>query len=1395
MKAKRHGRSKSDREKGTIRRPAVQFSAIPAASQDNEESLQTFFNALDDLVFVFDPEGRILFANPAAQNLLGYTPAELAGMAALDLHPPEQRQEAAKLLAGVIAGKITICPIPLQARDGTRILVETKILHGQWRGKDALFGISHDITKRKQAEEAMRESEEKYKALIETTGTGYVILDSEGKVLGANQEYVRLTGHGSLTEIIGKSVIEWTAAQDRERNVAEIRKCFQQGFVRNLEIDYVKQGGQVTPVEINATVVKSGQVVHVLALCRDITERKLAEEAMQESEERFHQLFDDAPIGYHEIDREGRITRVNRTELDMLGYTIEEMLRQPVWKFIGEEKSSQQTVLAKLAGTLPPDQGYERTFRRKDQTTFPVLIEDRILHDAEGRIAGMRSVMQDITARKRADEALANERALLRTLVDHLPMAIYLKDLAGRKTLVNRVELDYVGAASEAEVLGKTDFDFFPQEQAAGYHAIDQEIIRTGQPVINREGSFTKPDGSVIHVLGSVVPLRDVAGRVTGLAGITLDITARKRAEEALRMNEERLLKVITQTRCILYSGHVTGPEGWRKRALERVSPFHWDTPVVNEQTAQKIVPLELAAGEPYMQAWERSWNRADAAQMNWNSGNAFLNDLPFYRNEFRCTDKHGVGHWIQEFVTVQKLAENRWQIFSIAMDISDLKRVETELRESQALYHSLVDQMPAGVFRKDAEGRFTFVNSEFCRLKEMPPEQFLGKTVMEVGSKDVALAIRSASHHATIMQSGKQIEDEEVYTSATGEMRNYHAVKSPVFDSAGKVVGTQGVLFDITDRKSAEKALRQGEMRLERINRCLLELGPNFDSNINRLTALCGELLGATCALYNRLQGDLLCSIGQWQTPPGFKSEDAPAGHICYDVIRNNQEGAVVITNLPRTSYAESDPNVRAYGLQTYMGCAVKREGKAVGSLCVVYNTDYRPTDDDRRILGIIASAIGNEDTRKQAEAELNRLMTAIEQTPESVVITDTDGRILYVNPVFERVTGYSRAEVIGQNTRLLKSNRQDSAFYRQLWAKISAGEVWRGRFINKKKDGTLFTEDAVIAPVRDEKGAVTNYIAIKRDITHELELEVQYRQTQKIDSIGRLAGGVAHDFNNILAVICGHTELALAQLSPDAPLRSNLECIQESAERAANLTRQLLAFARRQVIEPRRINLNELIVNLNKMLRRLIGEDIKLVTQTAPDLGQIKADPGQIEQVLLNLVVNARDAMPDGGTLTIRTANVTLDESYARRHLVTPGDYVMVSVSDTGVGMTDEVKQHIFEPFFTTKEQGKGTGLGLATCFGIIQQSNGHIHSESQLDKGTQFKIYLPRVWGVEDSVSSREAPVSLPQGTETILLAEDEPSLRQLMARVLRTQGYTVLEAADGHASPHFGAGERR
>jgi PAS domain S-box-containing protein len=1248
MKAKKTGRARPDREKKTVRRARSQSSAAPVASPNSETSLQAFFDALDDMVFVFEPTGRILFTNPAAQKQLGYTAAELAGMSALDLHPAELRVEAASLLAGLTADYIVVCPVPLQAKDGTRILVETKIMQGEWRGQKALLGISHDVTQRKQAEEALQQSHEEFKSLL-----------------------------------------------------------------------------------------------------------------------------DNAPVGIHEIDIKGRLVRINHTELEMLGYSAAELLGQFVWKISADEKLSRRSALAKLSGEPPLDK-FERMFRRKDGSTFPVLINDQILRSKDGAIIGIRAAVQDITERKREEEARRKTEERYGLLFHSINDAVFVhgldaNGLPGRFSDVNDVACRRLGYTREELLqMGPADID------APEGWALVPEMVRHLQANKHAvwEGIHVAKDGRRIPVEISN-HLFDLEGVPTVLATVR-DITERKQAEEAVRQSEERYRALVETAPDVVYIISSEGAFISLNPAFETVTGW-----TCVEWLGKPFAPLVHPDDMPLAVEMFQRVLRGEKP--------------PPYELRIRSrSGKYLVGEFTSTpYIRGDKVAGK----LGIVRDVTERKRTEEALRESQALYHSLVEQLPAGVFRKDKEGRFVFVNPWFCRLKGVKAELFLGKKPQEVAAVELAegglnpsqiklLAAQGTDHHQQIMQTGRQIEVEEHSVGNDGKEQHLYVVKSPIFGSDGTIVGTQGIMFDITERKRAEKALRQGEERLEKINRCLLELGPNFDANINRLTALCGELLGATCAMYNRLQGDLLCSIGQWQTPPGFKSEDAPAGHLCFDVIRNNRDEAVVITNLPQSPYATSDPNVRAYGLQTYMGCAVKCEGQAVGSLCVAYNRDYRPTDDDRRILGIIASAIGNEDTRKQAEAELNRLMTAIEQTPESVVITDSKGRILYVNPVFEKVSGYTRAEVIGQNPRLLKSNRQESAFYRELWGKISTGEVWRGRFVNRKKDGTLFTEDAVIAPVRDEKGAVTNYIAIKRDITHELELEGQYRQTQKIDSIGRLAGGVAHDFNNILAVICGHTDLALAQLSPDAPLRSNLECIQESAERAANLTRQLLAFARRQVIEPRRINLNELIVNLNKMLRRLIGEDIKLVTHTATDLGQVRADPGQIEQVVLNLVVNARDAMPDGGTLTIRTENVTIDEDYARRHLVTPGDYVMVSVADTGVGMTDEVKQHIFEPFFTTKEQGKGTGLGLATCFGIIQQSNGHIRSESELGKGTEFRFYLPRVHGTEESASTREAPVSLPQGTETILLAEDEASLRQLMARVLRTQGYTVLEAADGH-----------
>jgi signal transduction histidine kinase len=331
--------------------------------------------------------------------------------------------------------------------------------------------------------------------------------------------------------------------------------------------------------------------------------------------------------------------------------------------------------------------------------------------------------------------------------------------------------------------------------------------------------------------------------------------------------------------------------------------------------------------------------------------------------------------------------------------------------------------------------------------------------------------------------------------------------------------------------------------------------------------------------------------------------------------------------------------------------------------------------------------------------------------------------------------------------------------------------------------KDGHRVSVEANSKLVYQE-GVPVGVQGIARDVTERKLLEEQLRQSQKMEAIGQLAGGVAHDFNNLLTAINGYSSLALQRLEDGHPIKSYLEEVKKAGDRAANLTRQLLAFGRKQILQPLALNLNSVVSDMNKMLRRLIGEDILLTAKLSSDIGKVMADPGQIEQVLLNLIVNARDAMPRGGNLTIETRNVELDEEYGSKHVgVVPGKYVLLAVSDTGEGMSQEVQRRIFEPFFTTKEKGKGTGLGLSTVYGIIQQSGGNIWVYSESGKGTTFKVYLPRV--VSETAESGEKTLELAPrgGTETVLLVEDEAVVRGLARRILEQAGYSVIEAAKG------------
>ncbi|MGB7746682.1 MAG: response regulator [Verrucomicrobiia bacterium] len=420
----------------------------------------------------------------------------------------------------------------------------------------------------------------------------------------------------------------------------------------------------------------------------------------------------------------------------------------------------------------------------------------------------------------------------------------------------------------------------------------------------------------------------------------------------------------------------------------------------------------------------------------------------------------------------------------------------------------------------------------------------------------------------------------------------------------------------------------------------------------------------------------------------------------------------------------------------------------------------------------------------RKRAEEAHTRLATAVEQAAEAIVITDTSGKILYVNPAFEKITGFTVQEAVGQNTRILKSGKYDSAFYRQMWDSLTQGKVWSGRITNKKKNGALYEEEMTISPICDSAGRVINYVAVKHDVTQEVALEEQLRQIQKMESVGQLAGGVAHDFNNILTVIQGNASLLLEAKNLSEADADQAKQIINAAERAAGLTRQLLLFGRKQAMQPAHLNLNQVVGNMTKMLQRILGEDIALRSDYSPVLPLVFADAGMIEQVLLNLAVNARDAMSVGGQLVIATASKTIGQECTQQNpAAAPGQYVCLSVSDTGCGIAPGNLSHIFEPFFTTKEIGKGTGLGLATVYAIVKQHRGWIEVDSQVGKGTTFCIHLPVAREISAKQNTTAVIPELPRGNEVILVVEDEQAVRLLVGNLLQRCGYAVLSAVSG------------
>ncbi len=415
-----------------------------------------------------------------------------------------------------------------------------------------------------------------------------------------------------------------------------------------------------------------------------------------------------------------------------------------------------------------------------------------------------------------------------------------------------------------------------------------------------------------------------------------------------------------------------------------------------------------------------------------------------------------------------------------------------------------------------------------------------------------------------------------------------------------------------------------------------------------------------------------------------------------------------------------------------------------------------------------------------KRAIEEQARLVTAVEHAAESIIVTDPQGIIEYVNPAFEKITGYSRNEVIGRHIELVDSGQYSKTFFNSILDTLQRGKVWQGRLVNKRRDHSLYETEATVSPVKNKAGEITNYVSVQRDVSHEVRLETQLRQAQKMEAIGTLAGGIAHDFNNLLMGIQGNISLSLLDVDTDSPLAKNLKKIEQYVQNGVDLTKQLLGFARGGKYEISLLDLNKLLKEQNLMFSRT-NKDIVFENESNPNLWTVEADRGQIEQVLMNLYLNAVQAMPGGGTLTTRTENVIIDQDQYSPYFVKAGRYIRITIEDTGVGIDEKIQQRIFDPFFTTKEMGRGTGLGLASVYGIVKNHEGFINVYSKKGQGARFEINLPASGKV---APNKEKPrEEFVRGQETVLLVDDEDMIIDVAQRMLDKLGYKVFTARDG------------
>jgi two-component system cell cycle sensor histidine kinase/response regulator CckA len=1037
-----------------------------------------------------------------------------------------------------------------------------------------------------------------------------------------------------------------------------------------------------------------------------------------------------SPVGLAVVDRAGRITFANARAEAILGLTRSEITQRrydaPEWRitrYDGSPLPGRELPFARVKATGRPVLGAAHSIEWPDGRRVLLSVNGAPLLDGAGRFDGMVATFEDVTQHELAGAALRESERLLRQSQKVAMLGSYVLDVP-RGTWRSSEILD--------EVFG---IDGTHPHDVAGWVAIVHPDERdamlayfTGEVVgqrgrFNREYRIVRPRDGVERWVHGLGDLElDAAGNVLRMWGTIQDITDRKRAEQALRDAEDKFSKAFHANPLAMTIISL------ESRQYLDVNRAWQERTGLGREEARGRTPADLGVFEDPAELDEavrlaRTVGRIEAREVRFRTRRA----------------ERRIGLLWAETIDIA----GEPCALTVLQDITEQQVNEAALRESEERFRLLSEAAFEGIGVSD-HGRIIDCNARLAAMHGYEHAEMIGKSILDFVAPGHAAAV--IEH----VRSGSEECYEHLARRKDGSLYPVE-VQGRALPHRGRVLRVTAVR-DITERRRAEEALRKSEEKFSKVFMSApagISVSGLSDGRLIEINQEFERLFGYQ---RNEVLGRTSFELGLWLDPVHRQQ-----------ILRLLVEAGEV---------KDLELQLRAKDgrilMVRYYAQTIELEGQS-----------------------LLLSAFVDITARKQVEEALRRseeqYRALIDGVRDVIFALSSEGTLTALNPAFEEITGWSREEWLGRPFVGLLHPEDVPEAARLLQRVLRSEPRPTAQLRVRTREGGHRVGEFHTAVQRRE-GEIVGILGIVRDITDRLALEEQFRQAQKMEAVGQLAGGVAHDFNNLLTVIRSYSDLALDGLPPGDERRGDLEEIREAAKRATVLTRQLLAFSRRQVLRPTVMSLNGVVTGAERLLRRLIGEDIRLVTRLDPALGAVKADAGQIEQVIMNLAVNARDAMPHGGTLIVETANVPLGATLpADLVTIMPStEYVLLRVTDTGLGMDAETKARLFEPFFTTKEIGKGTGLGLATVYGVVKQSGGYIAVESEPGRGAAFGIYLPRVGEtVEGPVAKRPRPDSL-RGRETVLLVEDEPAVRVVACQSLRRLGYTVLEAADAQAA---------